>query len=96
MAAQEEFTTVVELVLARDGDLGARVQTDLRTLEASEIAPKPLLSGEELIAAGLVPGPLFKMILDKTYDAQLEGVVQTAEEALTLGLDIARKREGEA
>lgn len=46
------------------------------------LAPKPLVTGEDLIAMGLTPGPSFKSILDQTYDAQLEGRVTTRQEAL--------------
>jgi poly(A) polymerase len=94
-AARDEFATVVELVQARDADVGALVTADLVELEASGIAPDPLLSGEELIAAGLAPGPAFKNILDRTYDAQLEGVIRTTEEALAHGLKIARSAQGD-
>ncbi len=37
----------------------------------AEVAPPPLVTGEDLIAAGLQPGPRFKQILDTLYDAQL-------------------------
>lgn len=37
------------------------------------LAPKPLLAGEDLIDAGLSPGPAFKTLLDHAYDRQLEG-----------------------
>ena len=39
---------------------------------------------EDVIRAGLTPGPTFKVILEAAYDAQLEGSVRTREEALTL------------
>jgi poly(A) polymerase len=48
------------------------------------IAPPPLLSGNHLIQAGYAPGPAFKAMLDAAYDAQLEGHVQTADEALEM------------
>lgn len=48
------------------------------------IAPAPILTGTELIAAGLKPGPRFKQLLDLVYDAQLEGRVADLEGALEL------------
>jgi poly(A) polymerase len=48
----------------------------------TEIAPPPLLTGEDLIALGLQPGRLFKVVLDQVYDAQLEGRIRTKENAL--------------
>lgn len=95
MAAREEFTTVVELIEARDADAGARLKTDLAELEASGIAPEPLLTGEGLIASGLAPGPSFRHILESTYDAQLEGIITTPDEALAHGLKIARSAQGD-
>ncbi|CAN5415106.1 CCA tRNA nucleotidyltransferase [soil metagenome] len=50
--------------------------------QKSEIAPPPLLTGEDLIAMGLQPGKLFKVVLDQLYDAQLEGHVRTREKAI--------------
>jgi len=40
---------------------------------SQDIAPKPLISGEDLIALGFSPGPLFKEILMRVEDEQLEG-----------------------
>ncbi|MEP7070971.1 MAG: CCA tRNA nucleotidyltransferase [Verrucomicrobiota bacterium] len=46
------------------------------------IIPKPLVRGDDLIALGLPPGPRFKEILDEIETRQLEGTLQTREEAL--------------
>jgi len=40
-----------------------------------------LISGGDLIAAGYPPGPRFKEILAQVEDAQLEGEIQTREQA---------------
>ncbi len=56
----------------------------LRELPPSELNPPPLLSGDDLKAAGLKPGPAFKELLDAVREAQLEGTVKTKEEALEL------------
>ncbi len=48
------------------------------------IKPSPLLSGDDLIAQGYPPGPLFKQILRTVEDAQLEGKIRSREEALQL------------
>ncbi len=50
------------------------------------LAPPPLVTGYELIRAGLRPGPDFKARLDAAYDAQLEGEVTTAIHALDFAL----------
>jgi poly(A) polymerase len=51
---------------------------------AETIAPKLLLTGRELIAAGYRPGPKFKSMLEAAEDAQLEGEITTLEQALAL------------
>jgi poly(A) polymerase len=51
---------------------------------AEEIRPAPLLRGDDLIARGYTPGPIFKEILQAVEDAQLEGRVHTSTQALSL------------
>ena len=48
------------------------------------VRPQPLITGRELIAAGYAPGARFREMLQAAEDAQLEGAVATAEEALQL------------
>ncbi len=47
-------------------------------------SPAPLLTGRDLIEAGLKPSPRFKSLLQTVEDAQLEGIVKTHEQALDL------------
>ncbi|HET9364909.1 MAG TPA: CCA tRNA nucleotidyltransferase, partial [Candidatus Angelobacter sp.] len=49
-----------------------------------QIRPTPLITGDDLIAAGYQPGPMFKELLTAVEDAQLEGTISTKEEALGL------------
>jgi poly(A) polymerase len=58
-------------------------------LTAEGVAPEPLITGDDLLAAGLEPGPAFKTILDEVYDAQLELRIASREAALALALDVA-------
>ncbi|MCX7702529.1 MAG: CCA tRNA nucleotidyltransferase [Planctomycetota bacterium] len=53
-------------------------------LTYEEIRPKQLIDGDDLTNAGFNPSPLFKRVLDAVYDEQLEGKIQTKEEALNL------------
>ncbi len=48
------------------------------------VRPTPLITGRELIAAGYPPGARFREMLRAAEDAQLEGTIATAEEALKL------------
>jgi poly(A) polymerase len=55
-----------------------------RALSREEVRPKPLVTGNDLIALGLAPGPRFREILDAVYDAQLEGRAATKDEVMAL------------
>jgi len=46
-----------------------------------ELQPEPLLNGHDLIRLGAVPGPALGQLAEEMYIAQLEGVLQTAEQA---------------
>ena len=56
----------------------------LLTQPRDRLDPPPLVSGDDLQAIGLRPGPKFKAILQTIRDVQLDGEVQTREEALRL------------
>jgi len=47
-----------------------------------EIEPEPLINGHNLIELGFKPGPIFKRILNRICDLQLENKLRTKEEAL--------------
>ena len=52
------------------------------SIPADKVTPPPLVTGLDLIAAGLEPGPRFKEILDELYDAQLNNELTSRDEAL--------------
>jgi poly(A) polymerase len=56
--------------------------TKFRGWSSEEIAPASLISGEDLIAIGMQPGPRFKEILTKVEDEQLEGRLSSREQAM--------------
>ena len=58
------------------------VQRFLAETPPAEVRPARLISGDDLIALGLKPGPDFKAILHAIEDAQLEGRIKTRDEAL--------------
>ncbi|HZR27937.1 MAG TPA: CCA tRNA nucleotidyltransferase [Terriglobales bacterium] len=66
----------------RDLTLYNFVNEKLSALPEEEIRPKPLITGDDLIAGGYQPGPRFKEILSACEDAQLEGRVQDKSQAL--------------
>jgi poly(A) polymerase len=70
--------------LASYGDLSLYefVREKLAATPPEAIRPTPLVTGDDLIAAGYVPGPRFKEMLRTVEDAQLEGALTGKTEAL--------------
>jgi poly(A) polymerase len=58
------------------------IQEKLAEIPPEKMRPSPLVSGDDLIAAGYSPGPRFREILNAVEDAQLEGRLPSREEAL--------------
>ncbi len=72
--------------LASHGDLGLYQFTNekIAVTPASIMRPTPLITGDDLIEAGYKPGPRFKVILSAVEDGQLEGRLQSKNDALEL------------
>jgi len=58
------------------------IREKLAELTPNAIRPAPLISGDDLIAAGYEPGPRFKEILTAVEDAQLESRLQSKTQAM--------------
>ena len=58
------------------------VRDKVREWSSGDLAPPPLISGEDLINMGFVPGPSFRQILDAVEDEQLEGRLTERASAL--------------
>ncbi|HUS18906.1 MAG TPA: CCA tRNA nucleotidyltransferase [Terriglobales bacterium] len=70
--------------MASHGDLSLYefAKQKLSDIPEEQIRPQPLVTGNDLIAAGYAPGPRFKNMLAEIEDAQLEGAVRTRDEAM--------------
>jgi poly(A) polymerase len=70
--------------LASHGNLSTHdfLQEKLAEIPPENIRPAALMTGDDLIAAGYVPGPRFREILEAVEDAQLEGRLLSREDAL--------------
>jgi tRNA nucleotidyltransferase (CCA-adding enzyme) len=51
-------------------------------LALADSAPRPILLGRHLIAAGMTPGPDFKKLLETALEAQLDGAFHDESTAL--------------
>lgn len=73
--------------LAECGFMGDRVSELLgraASFDPADIAPPPLVTGDDLTVLGYRPGPRFKTTLDAVYDAQLEHRVTDRETAIAM------------
>ncbi|MGH9687365.1 MAG: CCA tRNA nucleotidyltransferase [Candidatus Acidiferrales bacterium] len=68
------------------------VKQFLRDTPSEEVHPPKLISGDDLIALGLRPGPEFRIILDAVEEAQLNGALRSREEALQFARERASHR----
>lgn len=76
------FDPALEIAATDAAPLAERVRAAADRELPSRRLPTPILDGNALLAEGLRPGPEFKVLLDRTLDAQLEGRVTSLEEAL--------------
>lgn len=67
------------------------VRRKLAEMAQEELRPPRLLTGRDLIDAGYRPGPDFGRALEAVETAQLEGEVQSSEQALALARSILGK-----
>ena len=58
-----------------------KLRKRIRALGDLELRPKPLLNGHDLMRLGAVPGPALGQLAQEMYIAQLEGHLQTREQA---------------
>lgn len=83
-------TFATELELHRVDCLGSHGKLDnyeyvrrfAESLKNEPVKPEPLLRGTDVLAVGMLPGPEIKHLLQKAYDLQLEGHLNTRQEAL--------------
>jgi len=77
--------TLLLAAMAKCGLISERIQSVLTSLDhwrQTDFAPTPLITGDDLTAAGAQPGPKFKPALNAAYDAQLEERIATKQQAM--------------
>ena len=70
--------------LSSHGDLASYnfTREKMTDMPTAALRPAPLITGDDLIAAGYAPGPQFKKILSAVEDGQLEGRLRSSAEAM--------------
>lgn len=80
---------LIDLLEATESLSGATPDADycralLEKWSEQDINPEPLITGNDLIAQGLPPGPEFRILLERIRDAQLNLEITTRAEALEM------------
>ncbi len=76
-----ELAHANEHELNQSTDRSSRLAARFREWGQAGVDPTPLVTGDDLIAWGYVPGREFKEILDKVRDRQLDGELSSHEDA---------------
>jgi len=64
--------------------LARKLEGLLRDLEAEAKRPPRLITGHDIKALGVPPGPIYKKLLNEIEELRAEGVIRTREEALEM------------
>lgn len=87
----DELMKLTEAGLRSEGaDLNGfrKLQKRVRAIPRDAVAPPPLLTGDHLHAMHVPQGPQYKMILERTYYAQLNNELHTHAEAREFALNV--------
>lgn len=92
-AAAPRFDDALALVRTFAETVAGSTAFDVRGLSGTfgGLNPTPYLNGDDLIREGFQPGPKFRTLIDAVYDAQLEGRVDSAAQAMGLARELAAK-----
>lgn len=96
LMAEPNWPQLVELLrvdlTAANADLTpySSVRQRAEAIDSADVAPPPLLSGDELAAMGMSPGPKFGEILKNVYRAQLNMKITTRDEAITMAGELMK------
>lgn len=82
LASSPHFRAALELHRTEDAVHAEAVAAAVERLAAEGLAPAPLVTGDDLVAMGLVPGPRFRLLLAALYDRQLRGEFSGRDAAL--------------
>ena len=78
----------------RSETAGVQRAQDALNWPASRLNPIPLLTGDDLITAGIKPGPAFSAVLSRIRAAQLDGEIDSTQKALELARALMDNKSG--
>ncbi|MGK5093831.1 polynucleotide adenylyltransferase [Deltaproteobacteria bacterium TL4] len=88
VAQADHFGRTTSDALARSFPAGAWLRARAEALKVQDSAPKPFLRGRHLLELGMKPGPQMGQLLKEAFEQQLEGQLNSLEQALTWAKEI--------
>ena len=98
LMAHEQFERLRVLWRAAERQATGKIAGSLRIarragrIDPAQVAPEPLVTGDDVMAMGLSEGPAVGRILRRIYDAQLNGELTTRRAALAAAVELAARR----
>ena len=86
--ASDQFYSALSIIQCEDRPMFVHIRRSISLLERTGIQPERLITGHDLLDAGVPPSSTLGSVLEAVYDAQLEGSIGSKQEALQLGLAI--------
>ncbi len=74
-------------------DAGLWLRDKMELLGLQKGPPSSLISGQDLLDLGFLPGPTLGKVLNKVYEKQLKGGIQTVQDALNLAKSLRNQRD---
>ena len=96
--AEEGFAELAHLArakaLASEGSLAAYEDCLHRfeALPATELRPRRMITGDDLLGMGVEPGPIFAELLEAVYDEQLAGRITSRANGIAFVAELLRQR----
>jgi tRNA nucleotidyltransferase (CCA-adding enzyme) len=82
LSKADSWGRTTERAIARDSREEDWLLEQAQEMQVSQGGPKPLLMGRHLQQMKLKPGPVYSRIIDHVYQLQLDGKINTLEEAI--------------
>ena len=76
-----------------EAEMSKRADRRADGIDADQVAPRPLVTGDDLHAMGMESGPKLGQVLRTLYDAQLNETILTRRDALARARELAAPRD---
>lgn len=94
-AALRDLARARHVAIPNGADRSRQLDERLRAILPQDVAPPPLVTGDDLLQRGVPAGPLFKRVLHELYTRQLNGQLFARDAALRELDELLRRESAE-